>query len=48
MGRDAGMAEFIINILVDVVTDIRTLQCLARWRWKKKPAPETVFAQRSD
>ncbi|MGY4479766.1 hypothetical protein [Bradyrhizobium sp. USDA 3364] len=42
------MAEFIINVLVDVVTDIWTLQCLARWRQKKKPAQEAASDQRSD
>lgn len=36
------MAEFIINVLVEIVTDIWTLQCLARWRRKKKPALETA------
>ncbi|MCC8979932.1 hypothetical protein [Bradyrhizobium acaciae] len=30
------MAEFIVNILVEVVTGIWTLQCLARWRRNKR------------
>lgn len=41
------MAEFIINILADIVTDIWTLQCLARWRKKKTPQ-EAASDQRSD
>ncbi|WP_256437674.1 hypothetical protein [Bradyrhizobium sp. CCBAU 53421] len=42
------MAEFIITIIADVVTDIWTLQCVARWRWKRKASQETASDQRSD
>ncbi|WP_283806610.1 hypothetical protein [Bradyrhizobium sp. NAS96.2] len=42
------MAEFIINVIVDVVTDIWTLQCLARWRRKKQAAEVAAFDQRSN
>ncbi|MGY3690489.1 hypothetical protein ACE103_24235 [Bradyrhizobium sp. ma5] len=43
------MAEFIINLIADVITDIWTLQCLARWRRKRPTAPqETASEQRSD
>ncbi|MDH2382012.1 hypothetical protein [Bradyrhizobium sp. CER78] len=42
------MAEFIINVIVDVVTDIWTLQCLARWRRKKQAAEVAASDQRSD
>ncbi|WP_274617411.1 hypothetical protein [Bradyrhizobium oropedii] len=42
------MAEFIVNVLVEVVTGIWTLQCLARWRRKKRAAREMASDQRSD
>lgn len=42
------MAELIVNVLVEIVTDIWTLQCLARWRRKKAAAQETASDQRSD
>ncbi|MBR0901009.1 hypothetical protein JQ616_39145 [Bradyrhizobium tropiciagri] len=48
IGRNAGMAELIVNVLVEIVTDIWTLQCLARWRRKKAAAQETASDQRSD
>ncbi|MGF6434049.1 hypothetical protein ABIE91_009269 [Bradyrhizobium elkanii] len=35
------MAEFIINVLAEIVTDIWSLQCLARWRRKRQAARET-------
>lgn len=41
------MAELIINVFVEVIADIWTLQCLARWR-KKKATHETAPDQRSD
>ncbi|GKQ50456.1 hypothetical protein [Bradyrhizobium sp. Ce-3] len=42
------MAEFIINLIADVITDIWTLQSLARWRRKRKAAQERASDQRSD
>jgi hypothetical protein len=42
------MAEWIISVIVEVVTDIWTLQCLARWRGRKKAPETTVPGQRSD
>ncbi|WP_375789569.1 hypothetical protein ACE10Z_20945 [Bradyrhizobium sp. Pha-3] len=43
------MAEFIITIIADVITDIWTLQRLARWRRKRPAAPQgTASEQRSD
>lgn len=40
------MAEFII--IADVITDIWTLQCLARWRRRRAAPQETASEQRSD
>ncbi|MGY3535149.1 MULTISPECIES: hypothetical protein [Bradyrhizobium] len=42
------MAEFIITIIADVVTEISTLQCLARWRRKRQAPQQTASDQRSD
>lgn len=42
------MAEFIINVLAEIVTDIWTLHGLARWRRKRKTAQETAPDQRSN
>ncbi|WP_256459046.1 hypothetical protein [Bradyrhizobium sp. 41S5] len=42
------MAEFIITIIADVITDIWTLQCLARCRHKRKAPEQTASEQRSD
>ncbi|WP_283842193.1 hypothetical protein [Bradyrhizobium altum] len=42
------MAEFIIKLIGDVITDIWTLQCLARWRRKRETPRPTASEQRSD
>ncbi|WP_283806324.1 hypothetical protein [Bradyrhizobium viridifuturi] len=42
------MAEFIVNVLVEIVTDIWTLQYLARRRRKKAAAQEATSDQRSN
>ncbi|WP_342728576.1 hypothetical protein AAFG07_18955 [Bradyrhizobium sp. B097] len=42
------MAEFIINLIADVITDIWTLQCLVRWRRKREGPRQTASEQRSD
>ncbi|MGY3588772.1 hypothetical protein ACVIGB_002271 [Bradyrhizobium sp. USDA 4341] len=42
------MAEFIINLIADVITDIWTLQCLVRWRRKREAPQQTASEQRSD
>ena len=42
------MAEFIVNVLVEVVTDIWTLLVLARWRRRKAAARATASDQRSN
>jgi hypothetical protein len=46
--RDADMAEFIITIIADVITDIWTLQCLARWRRTRRAPQQTASEQRRD
>ncbi|MGX1353166.1 hypothetical protein AB7M49_006775 [Bradyrhizobium elkanii] len=42
------MAEFIINVLAEIVTDIWTLHGFARWRRTRKTAQETAPDQRSN
>ncbi|WP_283808130.1 hypothetical protein [Bradyrhizobium sp. C9] len=42
------MAEFIVTIIADVITDIWTLQCLARWQRKRAAPQEAASEQRCD
>lgn len=42
------MAEWIIRIIVELVTDYWTLQTISRLCRKKKPRPDTPAGQRSD